>query len=132
VKQSVPSRGVSSRINSFRYALHGITILLRSQVNARIHLLATFMVLAAGISLQLAANDWVLVALAISGVWVAEALNTAIEFLVDLVSPEMHPLAGKVKDVAAGAVLIAAVAAAVVGLLVFVPPVQRLIGHLAK
>ena len=129
MRQSVLSRGVSARISSFRFALHGIAFLLRSQVNARIHFLATLVVVVAGISLQIAAADWGLVVLAIAGVWVAEGFNTAIEFLVDLVSPETHPLAGRVKDVAAGAVLIAAVAAVVVGLLVFVPPIQRLIGH---
>jgi diacylglycerol kinase (ATP) len=65
--------------------------------------------------------EWCWMTLAIIGVWLAEALNTAIEFLTDLVSPEFHPLAGKAKDVAAGAVLIAAIGAGVIGMFVFGP-----------
>jgi diacylglycerol kinase (ATP) len=125
----VTGKGMQARVNSFTYAFRGIGILLRSQVNARIHLVATVIVVGAGVWLQLSASDWGLVTLAIAAVWVAEGFNTAIEFLVDLVSPEVHPLAGKIKDVAAGAVLMAAFGAVVVGLLIFGPPIMRLIRH---
>jgi diacylglycerol kinase (ATP) len=70
--------------------------------------------------------EWCWMTLAIIGVWLAEALNTAIEFLTDLVSPEFHPLAGKAKDVAAGAVLIAAIGAGVIGMFVFGPHLLRM------
>jgi diacylglycerol kinase (ATP) len=70
--------------------------------------------------------EWCWMTLAIIGVWLAEALNTAIEFLTDLVSPEFHPLAGKAKDVAAGAVLIAAIGAVVIGMFVFGPHLLRM------
>lgn len=129
MNQPAAAQGLGARISSFGHALRGIGVLLRSQVNARIHLVATIIVVVAGVALDLSATDWGLVTLAMVAVWVAEGFNTAIEFLVDLVSPEVRPLAGKIKDVAAGAVLIAAVGAAVVGLLVFVPPVLRLVGN---
>ena len=102
-------------------------MLLQSQHNARIHAAATVLVVATGVLARLSAIEWALIALAIAGVWTAEALNTTIEFLTDLVSPEFHPLAGKVKDVAAGGVLAAAIGATVVGGFVFGPHVLRLL-----
>jgi len=101
--------------------------LLRSQHNARIHAVATILVVAAGALFGFSPAEWALIALAIACVWAAEALNTAIEFLVDLASPEHHPLAGKAKDVAAGAVLVAAIGSLVVGALVFGPHVLRML-----
>ena len=77
--------------------------------------------------MRISPAEWALIALAIVCVWVAEALNTSIEFLVDLASPERHPLAAKAKDVAAGAVLIAAIGSVIVAVLVFGPPVLRLL-----
>jgi diacylglycerol kinase (ATP) len=101
--------------------LRGIGTLLRTQTNARIHLAATVVVIGAGFGLEISRMEWALVVAAIGLVWTAEGLNTAIEAAVDLVSPEQHPLAGRAKDVAAGAVLLAALAAAVIGVLVFGP-----------
>jgi diacylglycerol kinase len=112
------------RLNSFRYAFAGIASLLGSQPNARIHLLATGLVIAAGFYFGLSKTEWCLVVLAITSVFAAEAFNTALEHLTDLVSPDYHPLAGKAKDVAAGAVLFAAMGAAVVGVLVFLPKIM--------
>lgn len=119
--------GFRRRIKSFVYAGRGIGILLSTQVNARIHAVATVLVLFGGIWLHISASDWALIVLAVVAVWVAEGLNTAVEFLVDLVSPEFQPLAGRIKDVAAGAVLIAAIGAVLVGLLVFGPPLLRVL-----
>ena len=87
----------------------------------RIHALATAAVLGAGLYYRLARLEWALVALAVAGVWTAELLNTAIEALTDLASPDFHPLAGKAKDIAAGAALLAALGALAVGALVFGP-----------
>lgn len=109
------------RLRSFGYAFQGIATLLHSQAHARIHLLATTLVLGAGFYLEINRGDWVALLLAMGMVWMAEALNTALEFLTDLVSPEHHPLAGKAKDVAAAAVLLAAMFAAGVGAVVFYP-----------
>lgn len=109
------------RADSFRFAFHGLADLFRSQPNARIHLLVAVAVLAAGVYFGLSRLEWAAVALCIAFVLAAECVNTALEYLTDLVSPEYHPLAGKAKDAAAAAVLLAAVGAVVVGLLIFGP-----------
>ena len=106
---------------SFGYAFRGIGILFRTQANARIHATATGLVVAAGFWFRIARGEWCAVIAAIGLVWTAEGLNTAIEAVVDLVSPERHPLAGRAKDVAAGAVLCAALAALAIGVLIFGP-----------
>jgi diacylglycerol kinase (ATP) len=110
-----------NRIASFGYAFEGLGVLLRTQPNAWIHALATAAVLGLGWHLGLARVDWVLLVIAIAIVWVAEALNTAIEFLADAAVPDPHSLIKHAKDVAAGAVLLASIAAAAIGALVFLP-----------
>jgi len=125
----MPDSYLNGRLRSFGHAFRGLKTLLQSQQNARIHALATFLVLAAGAAAGLSRAEWALIALAVAGVWTAEALNTAIEFLVDLASPELHPLAAKAKDVAAGAVLVAAIGAVFVGALVFGPHVLSFLLH---
>lgn len=117
---------LKKRLNSFRYAFAGLGELLRTQPNARIHLLATCAVLAAGFYFGISKVEWCLAILAIAMVFSAEAFNTAIENLTDLASPNYHPLAGKAKDVAAAAVLIAAIGAAAVGLVIFLPKILGL------
>ncbi len=112
---------LADRLASFRYALRGLAELLRHQHNTRIHLLATGLALGLAAWLQLARGDWVALLLAIALVWIAEALNTALEYLADAAVPEQHPLIAKAKDVAAAAVLIAALVAALIGLIVFLP-----------
>ena len=109
------------RVASFGHAFRGIWSALRSEVHLRFHAVATAVVLGLGLYYGLSRLEWALVALAVAGVWTAELLNTAIEALTDLASPDFHPLAGKAKDVAAGAVLLAAAGAVVVGGLVFCP-----------
>jgi diacylglycerol kinase len=116
-------------VASFRYAFAGLGYLFRTQPNARIHLLITLAVGVVGLWVGLPARDWAVVALAVGLVWVAEAFNTALEALVDLACPEQHPLAGVAKDVGAGAVTLAALAAVGVGVLVLGPPLWgRLFG----
>ena len=118
---------LKKRLNSFRYAMAGIVSMVGSQVNVKLHLFAAAFVMLAGWYFDLSKTEWCLVALAIAFVLVAEAFNTALEHLTDLVSPGHHPLAGKAKDVAAGAVLLAAIGATAVGLLVFLPKILALI-----
>lgn len=120
----------SGRVRSFKHAFNGIRIMLLTQHNAWIHLMATVGVIAFGIKVGLTAADWCWIVLAAIVVWTAEALNTAFEFLTDVASPEFHPLAGKAKDVAAGAVLIAAIGAILIGWLVFRPHLADLSGNL--
>nr|WP_315229920.1 diacylglycerol kinase family protein [uncultured Limnohabitans sp.] len=109
------------RWRSMGFACKGIGVLLRTQPNAWVHAAATLAVVALGVYVHITRLEWALLALAIGAVWTAEALNTGIEFVVDLASPDHHVLAGKAKDVAAAGVLLASVAAVVVGLLVFAP-----------
>jgi diacylglycerol kinase (ATP) len=114
-------------LRSFVYAGRGIRTMLASQHNAWIHAAATLVVAVAGFAFQITRPEWCVLVLAIMAVWAAEALNTALEFLCDVASPEFHPLVEKAKDVAAGAVLLSAIGAATVGGLVFVP---RLLEHI--
>ena len=117
----------TERLRSFRFALAGIWTVLRSQRNAWVHAAATVVVVAAGLLLGLSASEWAVLVLAMMAVWTAEALNTALEFLADATSPQFHPLVKQAKDVAAGAVLIAAIGAVVIGLLVLGPHLLDLI-----
>ncbi len=110
-----------ARLRSFGFAFKGLYTLVAEQHNARIHLLATALVIALGLILAVELRDWSLLLLAMGLVWAAEALNTAVEYLADAAVPEQHPLVARAKDVAAAGVLLAAVAAAAVGALVFLP-----------
>jgi len=115
-------RGFFSReAESFACAFRGIAALLKSEVHARIHLVATVAVIALGWWFAIMPGEWIAVVLAIGLVWVAEALNTAIEYVADLSHPDEHPEVKKLKDLAAAAVLFASIIALVVGLLVFWP-----------
>ena len=118
---------IGGRLRSFQHAIRGIAELVQSQHNARIHALATACVIGLGLFLGVSTLDWCALILAMIAVWAAEALNTAVEFLCDLVSPEFHPLVSKSKDIAAGGVLLSAIGAAVVGLLILGPPLLSLI-----
>ena len=106
------------RVKSFGWAFAGLAHCLRTQANAQIHLGATIIVVTVGCWVGLATWEWCAVIGAIALVWMAETFNTAIEMFVDLVSPERRPLAGKIKDVAAGAVLAAAMGALAIGVLI--------------
>ncbi len=108
------------RRKSFGYAFKGVARLYR-ETNARTHAAATALIVILGAILGLAPLDWTLLAISLTVVWVAEALNTALEVLSDAAVPEHSPLIATVKDVAAGAVLLASLDAVAVGLLVFVP-----------
>jgi len=109
------------RVASFGHAGRGVWSALRSEVHLRFHALATVVVIGLGFYCEITRLEWALVAISVACVWSAELMNTAIESLTDLASPAYHPLAGKAKDVAAGAVLLAALGALVVGALVFGP-----------
>jgi diacylglycerol kinase (ATP) len=116
----------TGRTRSFRHAISDIIHMVRSQHNAWIHLLVTAVVIAAGFFFHLSRSEWCWIVLAISIVWTAEALNTAFEFLADAASPNFHPVVRDAKDVAAGAVLITAIASAVIGAIIFWPHVKGL------
>jgi diacylglycerol kinase (ATP) len=107
--------------SSFRAAFAGLAFLLRTQVNARWHLVATILAIFAGIAFRVTRGEWLALILAMALVWVAEAINTAIEQACDAITREQHPHIGPAKDVAAAAVLLASLFAVLIGLLVFVP-----------
>jgi diacylglycerol kinase len=109
------------RLRSFRYAFRGLNEMFFSQPNARIHLLAALVAIGLGFWCGISRLEWVALSICIALVLALEAVNTALEHLTDLVSPDYHPLAGKAKDVAAAAVLLAAMGAVAVGLLIFIP-----------
>ena len=110
-------------IRSFRFAFKGICEVFKNENNAKVHALATILAVIAGVFFRISVNEWLWVALAIALVWTTELLNTALEKLTDLVSPEHHPGAGAVKDLAVGAVLVCAAFAFVTGLVIFIPKV---------
>ena len=110
-----------------KFAVRGIATMLKTQHNAWLHAAATVLVVATGLFLRLSLAEWCWIVLAITSVWTAEALNTAFEFLTDVASPDFHPIAEKAKDVAAGAVLLAAIGSAAIGALVLGPRILDLI-----
>jgi len=112
----------SSRYHSFGHAFRGWWYVIRTQKNAWLHAIITTLVVAMALWLRVSAQDWAVLVLTIALVWSAEFFNTAIEAVVDLASPVQHPLAKTGKDVGAAAVLIAALAAILVGLLILGPP----------
>ena len=124
---------VRSRVRSFRYALAGWWYVIRTQRNAWLHAVATVVVVLVSLWLRLTPVEWAVLFLTIGMVWMAEFLNTAIEAVVDLASPQQNPLAKIGKDVGAAAVLITAMASVVIGILILGPrllaQVQLIIGN---
>ena len=119
-----PGRSIS-RLAAFKYAFSGWWYVLRTQRNAWIHAIATCTVVALGVLLNISLQAWATLLLAIGLVWTAEFVNTALEAVVDLASPEMHPLARVGKDVGAAAVLIATLVAVMIGILILGPPLLK-------
>ncbi len=109
-------------IDGFRYAFAGLGYVLRTQRNMRIHLGVAAAVVAVGLWLRLPSDRWAILALTMGFVLVGEMVNTAVEVLMDLVEPKAHPLVKVIKDVSAGAVLLAAIISVIVGLLILGPP----------
>jgi diacylglycerol kinase len=119
------SHFVSAVLRSFVFAGAGIVFLFR-QRNAQVHAAAMVLVVALGLWLGLSRIEWAIVVLTIAAVLAGEGFNTAIEAVVDLASPQFHPLAKRAKDVAAGAVLLSAIAAVVIAILIFGPHIWQL------
>ena len=125
------SHFLRSRARSFRYAFAGWWHVIRTQRNAWIHAVVSVAVVALGLWLELPPRDWAVIVLAMAQVWTAEFLNTALEAVVDLASPQKHELARVGKDVGAAAVLIAAGSSAIIGLLVLGPPLWARLQEIA-
>ena len=110
-----------NRIRSFRYALAGLRRFVNREHNARIHLVATILVVIMARVLEVSAMEAAILAVATGLVWVAEILNTCVEKLADHITRERHPEIGVIKDLAAGAVLVAAIVAVIAGSFIFIP-----------
>ncbi|QXE00461.1 diacylglycerol kinase family protein [Terribacillus sp. DMT04] len=105
----------------FRYAWNGIRWTFVHERNFRIHTIATFLVLLAGVLFRIEAAEWAAVLLSIGFVIVTEMINTVVELMMDHLSPEQSKAVGLIKDISAGAVFVAAITAICVGLIVFIP-----------
>lgn len=120
---------LARRAKSFAYAFAGIAHVMRTQHNAWIHAVINVAVVALALWLGVSALEWAVLVLAMMAVWVTEFINSALEATVDLATDEHKTLAGSAKDVAAGAVLVAAAGSVIIGLLVLGPPLwSRLVG----
>ncbi|MBR6750499.1 MAG: diacylglycerol kinase family protein [Bacteroidaceae bacterium] len=117
------------RFRSFVYAGRGLRWLFREH-NTWIHLTATFCVVVVGLWVSLSFIEWAIAFILLGGVWVTEAVNTAIERLCDHVTPEQHPEIGRIKDLSAAAVLLSAITAVAAGLCIFIPPIIDKIAQL--
>jgi diacylglycerol kinase (ATP) len=114
---------IRSRIKSFSYALAGLRRFIWQEHNARIHLAATIAVVIAAFLLHVSRLESIALILVVGGVWATEMLNTCLEMIADIISPEEHPTIKFIKDLAAGAVLVAAITAVIVGLIIFIPKI---------
>lgn len=114
-------------IRGFGFAFNGLGYAAKTQLNFRVHLVASLLAVFMGYALHISVNEWLWIAFCIAIVLMAELFNTALEFLVDLVSPEYNKLAGHIKDIAAGAVLVAALFALLTGCIIFLPKLLLLI-----
>ena len=114
-----------ARLRSFGFAFMGFRTLLNSEHNARIHLLATILALIAGFALKISETEWALILIVIGMVWSAEAFNSAIEKLCDIITLEKNQSIKHIKDIAAFGVLITAFIAFVVGCLIFIPAILK-------
>ena len=118
---------LKSRLESFRFALNGLLLLLKNEHNSRIHILATIIAIIMGIIMKLDHYEWSLLVIVIGAVFLTELLNSSIESLADLIDPEFNELIMRAKDYSAAAVLISAIVAIVVGGLIFIPKFLDLI-----
>jgi diacylglycerol kinase len=111
------------RFNSFRFAIKGLKTMASTQPNFVIHLIAGFFAIAAAFYFRLSPTEWIALFIVITLVLLTEIINTAIEFVVDLVSPDFHPLAGKIKDISAAAVVLAVLLSLIAGAIIFLPKI---------
>ena len=117
-------------LQSFVYAFNGLSYAIRTQRNARVHLIIALLAIGMGIWLRISPVEWGLIFVAITGVFIAEMLNTVVEACVDLATQKYHPLAKVAKDVAAGTVLLNAILSIIIGLFVFGPHLFPMIARL--
>lgn len=115
--------GTSKFFRSFKYAVRGINTVFKEEFNARVHFLAALVVIVLGFVLKVAWFEWIILILVMGGVFTMELINTSIEGLADLYSTELNPKIKKIKDLSAGAVLVASITALIIGLIIFLPKI---------
>jgi len=120
------------RIASFKFAFQGLIHVIRTQKNSWIHLIATCFCFFLAWTLKSPATHWAILIFTIILVWLMEIINTTVELLVDLISPQRQPQAKIIKDVSAAAVLVAAIASVMIGIILFGPPLLHLLAQLLK
>ena len=118
-----PKQECKKLMNSFKYAIEGFVSSFKTERNMKIHILAMLLVVALAIYLKLSLIEWCIIIFAISLVIGAELFNTAIETIVDMVSPEKNPKAKLAKDISAAAVLTLSIGAAIIGIIIFIPKI---------
>lgn len=116
---------IIKRAQSFRHAFRGIWVFISTQHNAWVHVFVMCVVVFLGLVFQISSIEWMMLVFSIGLVLCMEAVNTAIEFDIDLTSPEYHPFAKDTKDVAAGAVLMSVIVAVIIGLIIFAPKISE-------
>lgn len=121
-----------NRLKSFSFAINGLKILFRDEHNARIHLIASFMVCLAGFLFDISKWEWLVIIIVIGLVFGMEIINSAIERIADFISPQQNEEIKKIKDLAAAAVLVMAIAAALIGVVIFIPKIISLIKNLTN
>ena len=114
---------ISKRLKSFIYAFNGLRILLKEEHNARIHLLVSILVVAAGFIFKVTTMEWIALILVMGFVIALEIINSSIENIADFISPDKHPQIKKIKDLGAAAVLVGAISAIAVGAFIFLPKI---------
>ena len=129
-RDELKQRGVKRFFRSFRYAMDGLKYAFKFEQNLTVHILATLAVIVLGVTFSIEPYEWMMCVLAIGLVIATELINTSIEATIDLVSPEYNKLAKTAKDTASSAVLIFAIAALIIGLIIFVPKIIFLFEHL--
>lgn len=120
--QKKAQKEIYSRATSFGYAFEGWWYVLKTQHNAWIHAVISAAVFGVGLWLRISPRDWAIIILTMMAVWMGEFINTAVEAVVDMAMPDVHPLAKVAKDVAAAAVLVGALGAILIGALILGPP----------
>lgn len=126
-RDKLKQRGLKRLVHSFKYALDGLKYAFKYEQNMLVHILATIVVVACGVMLEISLAEWLIIILAIGLVIATELINTSIEAIVDLTSPEINPLAKVAKDTAAAAVLVFAITAVIIAIIIFVPKIIGLL-----
>lgn len=118
-----PPKSFPLRSSSFKFALKGILIFINEERHALVHAIATMIAVSAGIYYHISNAEWIMIVIACAMVWTSEFFNSCIERIVDIISPQRNAKAGAIKDMAAGAVLIASIAAFIIALIIFIPKI---------